>query len=97
MTAAFTPITLRLGAVALTLAAGAASIDTAAADSSESAKNVIAIQIRKQGYKCDNPVSATPERTTGNPDDKLWVLQCEDASYRVHLIPDVAAHVERLP
>ena len=34
---------------------------------------------------------------TGNPDDKVWVLDCEDASYRVHLMPDMAARVERLP
>lgn len=95
MTAACTPRALRLGAIALTLAAGANSIE--AADPSETPTNVIAIQIRKQGYKCDSPQSAKRETSTGNPDDKVWVLDCEDASYRVHLMPDMAARVERLP
>jgi hypothetical protein len=30
------------------------------------------------------------------PDEDVWLLQCEDASYRVRLIADMAAKVERI-
>jgi hypothetical protein len=30
------------------------------------------------------------------PDEDVSVLQCEDASYRVRLIPDMAAKIERI-
>jgi hypothetical protein len=29
-------------------------------------------------------------------DDGVWILNCENATYRVRLVPDTAAHVERL-
>ena len=30
------------------------------------------------------------------PDEAVWVVQCEDAKYRVRLVPDLAAKVERI-
>ena len=69
--------------------AGAASLD-------EKSKNIIAVQIRRQGFACTNPQKAERDKTTGNPDDPIWTLTCEDAAYRVHLIPTQAAKVERL-
>jgi len=30
------------------------------------------------------------------PDEPLWILNCANATYRVRLIPDVAARIERL-
>ena len=62
-----------------------------------SPKDIIAIQIRRQGYECKNPQSAERDKTRGNPDDPIWILKCEGVSYRVHLIPNMAATVERLP
>jgi hypothetical protein len=67
-----------------------------AADPHEVSKDIIAVQIRKQGFKCETPQSAERDPTSGNPDDQLWILKCEDASYRVHLIPDMGAEVEKL-
>jgi hypothetical protein len=67
-----------------------------AADPKEVSKDIIAVQIRKQGYACNNPQSAERDTTTGNPDDPVWTLKCEGVSYRVHLVPNMAAKVERL-
>lgn len=67
-----------------------------AQDPNEVPKEIIAVQIRKQGYACDAPKTATREPSTGNPDDRVWILECENARYRVHLTPDMAARVERL-
>jgi hypothetical protein len=70
--------------------------ELAAATLDESPKNIIAAQIRDQGYKCDTPQSAIQDMQASKPDEDVWVLQCEDANYRVRLIPDMAAKVERI-
>lgn len=65
---------------------------THAAD--EMPAEVIAAQIRDQGYSCDKALSAT--RDGERSDDAVWILKCQNATYRVRLVPDMAAHVERL-
>jgi hypothetical protein len=74
----------------------AASAPLSAQTASEDPKDIIAAQIRDQGYKCEEPQSATRDVGASRPDEAVWVLQCEDASYRVRLDPDMAAKVERL-
>jgi hypothetical protein len=86
-----------LGPIAAAISALiAASTPGYTADPHEVSKDIIAVQIRKQGFKCETPQSAERDPTSGNPDDQLWILKCEDASYRVHLIPDMGAEVEKL-
>ena len=60
----------------------------------EKPPEIIAAQIRDQGYSCDKALSAERERPES--DDAVWILKCENATYRVRLIPDMAAKVERL-
>lgn len=60
----------------------------------ESPKDVIAAHLRTQGYKCDAPKSATHDAATSRPDESVWIIRCENARYRVRLIPDMAAKVE---
>ena len=55
---------------------------------------IIAVQIREQGYACDKALSARREHP--ELDDAVWILKCDNASYRVRLIPDMAAKVERV-
>ena len=71
------------------------SSQLAFAEDVESPKDDIAAQIRAQGYACDQPQSATRDTQTSRPDEEVWLLRCEGASYRVRLIPDMAARVER--
>lgn len=70
-------------------AAGAAEIE-------ETPKEVIADQIRRQGFSCDNALSAEREREHSKPNESVWILKCDKARYRVRIIPDMAADVERL-
>lgn len=63
----------------------------------ESSKDVIAAHIRTQGFVCDTPSSAVRDTAASKPNEVVWMLTCEDASYRVRLVPDMAAQVERLP
>ncbi len=68
-----------------------------AAPPEEVSKDIIAVQVRKQGFECGTPQKAERDQSTGNPDDPVWTLTCDNAVYRVHLIPNMAAKVERLP
>ena len=62
----------------------------------ETAKELLAIQIRDQGYRCDKPVSAKRDEKHSKADAPVWVLRCEHRSYRMRLAPDMAARVQQL-
>jgi hypothetical protein len=66
------------------------------ASAQETAKGLLAIQARSQGYVCDIPVSAARDKKQSRPDAAVWILKCEHNSYRMRLAPDMAARVQRL-
>jgi len=78
-----------LAAVCVTLQAYPCSAQQTPADG-------ISAQIRAQGYRCDVPVSAERDPALSRPDEAVWILKCRNATYRVRLIPDMAARVEQL-
>jgi len=41
-------------------------------------------------------VSARKDIKYSWPDEPLWILNCANAAYRVRLIPDMAARIEKL-
>ena len=59
-------------------------------------KDDIATQVRAQGFPCDQPQSAERDAEASKPDEAVWLLRCEGASYRVRFIPDMAAQIERI-
>src|SRR5262245_2371031 len=63
---------------------------------SEAPANVVSDQIRRQGYACDEPRRAERDREASRPNQTVWILTCANATYRVTLIPDMAARVEQL-
>jgi hypothetical protein len=62
----------------------------------ETAKELLAIQIRDQGQRCEKPVSAKRDAKHSRADVSVWVLRCEHRSYRMTLTPDMAARIQRL-
>lgn len=58
-------------------------------------KEIVAVQVRKQGFECKNPESA---KRSADPrtDDPVWILVCEGVTYRVQLVPKQAAKIERI-
>ena len=58
------------------------------------AKNIIAIQLRSQGIPCTNPSKATKDTPDSRPDEMAWILICDEATYRVKLIPHLEANVD---
>ena len=72
-----------------------APVQVAASDD-EMPAEIIAVQIRKQGYECINPKSAKRDPKASEADLPVWILTCENATYRVRLVGDMADHVEKL-
>ena len=62
----------------------------------EMSADSIAAQVRLQGHRCDEPLGATRDTTLSKPNEAVWVLKCANATYRVRLMPNMAAGVERL-
>jgi hypothetical protein len=58
------------------------------------AGEAVAVQVRNQGHACAEPVTATRDPTA--EDDAVWTLTCADTKYRVRLVPDQAAAIEKL-
>jgi hypothetical protein len=58
--------------------------------------DIIAVQIRKQGYECINPKSAKRDPKASEADLPVWILTCENATYRVRLVGNMADHVEKM-
>ncbi len=67
-----------------------------AADEPEMPSEIIAAQIRRQGFTCEDPTKAKADPELSKPDEAVWLLQCKSERYRVRLIPDMDAKVERL-
>jgi len=59
-------------------------------------KEIIASQLRAQGYTCENPQSATRDVKASKPNETVWVVVCDNATYRATLVPNMAARVETL-
>jgi hypothetical protein len=57
---------------------------------------IVADQVRAQGYACSEARSVERDPTYSRPDEPVWILKCDNASYRVRLVPGMAAKVERL-
>ena len=62
----------------------------------ESPMDVIAAQIRLQGFACDHPTKAVLDKKKSRADHEVWVLTCENATYRFSRYPDMGAKVDVL-
>lgn len=62
----------------------------------ETTQDMLAAQIRSQGFACDKAVRATRDAKHSRPDHDVWVLSCSNATYRVSRAPDMSAKVERI-
>jgi hypothetical protein len=63
---------------------------------SEDPTEIIAAQIRAQGYACDHPKGATRDPDLSQGEDRGWILDCGAATYKVKLVPDMAATVTKI-
>lgn len=82
--------------LALSIMAVVATAAIGGAGAQEDPKDIVAAQIRAQGFACDNPQSAKRDARASKPNETVWFLTCENASYRVTLVPDMGAKIETL-
>lgn len=59
----------------------------------DDAAKVIAAQLRRQGVACTFPRHAHRNSENSVANDVVWTLRCDEASYRVRLIPHIGARV----
>lgn len=57
-------------------------------------KEILSVQVRKQGFPCERPTLAAKDTERSTPGSAVWFLVCESAKYRVRLVPNMAAEVE---
>jgi hypothetical protein len=74
----------------------AANMAMAGASPDQDPTSDLAAQLRDQGYACDQPKSAERDVQASKPDEAVWIVQCENARYRMRLDPDMGAKVEQL-
>jgi hypothetical protein len=58
--------------------------------------DVLADQIRSQGFACSDPVSAERVAAESVSDEPVYLLKCETATYQIRLVPDQAAKVIKI-
>jgi hypothetical protein len=78
------------GLLSLIEGAQAQAVNTAAS------AEVLADKVRSQGYSCDRALSAERNAEASRSDEAVWVLKCTNSSYRMRLVPDMAAKVEKI-
>jgi hypothetical protein len=57
---------------------------------------ILSAQLRLQGYRCDAPVTAERDDHLSRADEAVWIVRCVGTSFRMRLVPDMAARVEQL-
>jgi outer membrane lipoprotein-sorting protein len=82
--------------LAITTAVVASSSAGAQQSAAETPQNVLAAQVRIQGYTCDKALGATRDKKRSRPDLAAWILRCSNATYRVIRAPDMAAAIKPL-
>ncbi len=79
----------------LTGAVSAPVVAQTDAAGAKEAADLVATQVREQGYDCKDPVKAERDAQASTPDETMWNLTCKSTSYRVRLVPDMAAQIEQ--
>ena len=87
---------LLVSIASLTTAIAPTVAQTGGGVSDDAAANIVATQIRAQGYACQEPSDANRDQDASKPDEMAWILTCKNATYRVRLVPDMAAQVEQI-
>jgi len=58
--------------------------------------DLLAAQLRTQGFACDHPSNAKLDEKASKPNETVWVVECKGVRYRMTVVPDLAAKIEKL-
>ncbi len=76
--------------------AGLVATNAFAESGIEPPMDLLASQIRDQGFACNKAENAKLEEGQSKPNETVWILKCENDSYRMTVVPNMAAKVEKL-
>ena len=93
----YKPLASMLLAAAAVFSSPSVRAQQATAAQTDKTQEMLAAQIRMQGFACDKPLGAVRDKKRSRPDHAVWVLRCSNATYRISRAPDMAAKVEPLP
>jgi hypothetical protein len=66
------------------------------AHAEETPADSLAAQLRRQGHRCEEPVNVQRDAERSRPDELVWIIKCTNATYRMRLVPNMAAKVEQI-
>ncbi len=73
------------------------SVSSAVADNGlEPPMDLLATQLRDQGFACDHPEKAQLDEKASKPNERVWLVECKGVRYRMTVVPDLAAKIEKL-
>ena len=58
--------------------------------------SIISDAVRDRGHTCKKPKNAQWERKQSRPDEEVWLIECENARYRVRFAGDAGPVVTPL-
>lgn len=64
------------------------------AQDNDTSTQIVAVQVRKQGYQCTEPQSSQRQKDASSQHSNVWSLTCKEAKYRVTIRPNRAAVIE---
>jgi hypothetical protein len=76
--------------------AGLVTTSTFADNGLEPPMDLLASQLRDQGFPCDHPDGAQLDEKTSKPNETVWVVDCKGVRYQMTVVPDLAAKVKKL-
>lgn len=65
-----------------------------AAAAQEDPKGIVAAAVRATGHTCEQPQSVEPDPQDTSPDEKAWILVCEQNTYWVKFKGDAQVEVK---
>jgi len=84
------------GLACLATCAALANLSIAFGQEESVEKTILADQVRSQGYACNNPISAERIEAESRPEEPVYLLNCDNATYHLRLVPDQAAKVTQI-
>ncbi len=60
----------------------------------ENPLEILAVRVREQGFRCDEPIAVQRDEAASRPLATVWFLQCTNASFRIVLHPDMGANIQ---
>ena len=75
--------------IQLILVGQAISTFGAAAAEQNTPEQIVGVEVRRQGYDCENPRQAQRDSTRSTPNETVWELTCDEGIYRVTLKPNL--------